>query len=145
MKKIKVKYFTDFTEEQKIIKIKKGDWIDLRCACDIDLIKGVYYEIPLGVGIKMPKNYEAIVAPRSSLYKKYGIISANSLGVIDNSYCGDNDQWHFLCIATKNTTVHKGDRICQFRIQKSMGDIKIKEVKKLKNKNRGGIGSTGVK
>lgn len=119
--------------------------MDLRAAVDVELKAGEYKAIPLGVAMELPVGYEAHVAPRSSTYKNYGIKAANSFGIIDNSYCGDNDQWHFLAVADRDTVIHKNDRICQFRLVKRMGEIEFKEVKHLGNPNRGGIGSTGVK
>lgn len=123
--------------------IEKGDWIDLRSRVTIDLATGNYYEIPLGVAMKLPDGYEAIVAPRSSTFKKWGIIQTNSVGIIDNSYCGDNDEWKLPVIATRKTTIHAGDRICQFRIQKKMTKPTFKTVSHLSDKDRGGFGSTG--
>ena len=87
---IKIKYFSDI---QPIEKIAIGDWVDLRSAEDIDLDAGDFAIIKLGVGMKLPEGYEAHVVPRSSTYKKWGIIQTNSVGIIDNSYSGDNDQW----------------------------------------------------
>ena len=138
--KIKVKYFTDI---EPLEKIDKGDWIDLRAAADVTLKKGEYALIPLGVGMILPKGYEAHVAPRSSTYKHFKIILANSMGIIDNCYCGDNDQWHFPAIALEDTVIHKNDRICQFRIVEKQPPIEFETVKKLGDVDRGGLGSTG--
>lgn len=138
--KIKVKYFTDI---EPLEKIDKGDWIDLRAAADVTLKKGKYALIPLGVGMILPKGYEAHVAPRSSTYKHFKIILANSMGVIDNCYCGDKDQWHFPAVALKDTVIHKNDRICQFRIVKKQPPIEFETVEKLGDVDRGGLGSTG--
>ena len=138
--KIKVKYFADI---EPLEKIDKGDWIDLRAAADITLKKGEYALIPLGVGMILPKGYEAHVAPRSSTYKHFKIILANSMGIIDNCYCGDNDQWHFPAIALEDTVIHKNDRICQFRIVEKQPPIEFETVKKLGDVDRGGLGSTG--
>lgn len=140
MEQIRIKYLTDIP---KIERIKQGDWIDLRCAMDVTIERGMYMLIPLGVAIELPKGYEAIVAPRSSTPKKYGILLANSIGIIDESYCGDNDQWHFPAYAMRDTTIPKGERICQFRIIKHQPEIEIVEVEELGNPDRGGIGSTG--
>jgi dUTP pyrophosphatase len=120
-----------------------GDWIDLRAAEDTELLAGEYKAIPLGVAIELPKGYEAIVAPRSSTFKNYGVLMANSIGVIDESYKGDNDEWHFLAYATRDTVIHARDRICQFRIVKHQPKVFMKWVEHLGNKDRGGIGSTG--
>ena len=138
--KIKVKYFADI---EPLEKIDKGDWIDLRAAADVTLKKGEYALIPLGVGMILPKGYEAHVAPRSSTYKHFKIILANSMGIIDNCYCGDNDQWHFPAIALENTVIHKNDRICQFRIVEKQPLIEFETVHKLGDVDRGGLGSTG--
>ena len=138
--KIKVKYFADI---EPLEKIDKGDWIDLRAAADVTLKKGEYALIPLGVGMILPKGYEAHVAPRSSTYKHFKIILANSMGIIDNCYCGDNDQWHFTAIALEDTVIHKNDRICQFRIVEKQPPIEFETVKKLGDVDRGGLGSTG--
>ena len=138
--KIKVKYFADI---EPLEKIDKGDWIDLRAAADVTLKKGEYALIPLGVGMILPKGYEAHVAPRSSTYKHFKIILANSMGIIDNCYCGNNDQWHFPAIALEDTVIHKNDRICQFRIVEKQPPIEFETVKKLGDVDRGGLGSTG--
>lgn len=141
-KKIKIKYrYPDITH---IEKISKGDWIDLRAASDIHLKKGEFKLIDLGVAMQLPKGYEAIVVPRSSTYKNFKIILANSQGVIDNSYCGSEDYWKFPAIALDDTVIHKNDRICQFRIQKIQPKIRFITVHGLDNANRGGIGSTGI-
>lgn len=141
MLEIKVKYFTDI-EPIKFIE-NKSDWYDLRCAEDIEIKKGEFKLIPLGVAIELPKGYEAIVAPRSSTYKNYGIIQANSIGIFDETYCGDNDQWFMPAIAMRDTIIHKNDRVCQFRILAHQPSHKISTVAHLNNKDRGGIGSTG--
>lgn len=140
---IKVKYHDHSIE--KIKKIDVGDWLDLRAAETINMKQGEYYLISLGVSMQLPKGYEAHVAPRSSTFKNFGIICANSFGIIDESYCGDNDIWRFPAIALRDTTIQKGDRICQFRIVRKMPDVKLIEVDSLGNPDRGGIGSTGTK
>ena len=139
--KIKVKYHTDI---DRIQKINIGDWIDLRASEDIELKNGEFKIIPLGVSMQLPKGYEALVVPRSSTFKNFGIISANSIGVIDNSYCGDNDIWKFPAIALRDTVIKKNERICQFRIIANQPKLKVEEVLVLDNADRGGIGSTGV-
>ena len=141
MLEIKIKYFTDI-EPIKFIE-NKSDWYDLRVAENTTLKAGDFKLIPLGVAIELPKGYEAIVAPRSSTFKNFGIIQANSIGVIDESYCGDNDQWFFPAIALRDTVINKNDRICQFRIIEHQPTHKITTVTKLAGKDRGGIGSTG--
>lgn len=142
MKKIQIKYFDK--EIDKVEKISKGDLIDLRSAETIELKKGEFHLIPLGVGMKLPNGYKANLYPRSSTYKKFGIIMANSVGQIDNSYSGDNDQWMFAAVALRDTIIHKNDRICQFEIQKIQPEIEFEEVDYLDENSRGGIGSTGV-
>lgn len=139
--KIKVKYFTDIEE---LKKVAVGDWVDLRAAKDVCLFEGQYMAIPLGVAMELPEGYEAIVAPRSSTFKNFGLLMTNSIGVIDNSYCGDDDQWHFPAYATKDIFIQKGDRICQFRIIKNQPELEFETVDKLGNQSRGGFGSTGT-
>lgn len=141
MLEIKVKYFTDI-EPIKFIE-NKSDWYDLRSAEDVELKSGEFKLIKLGVAIQLPAGYEAIVAPRSSTFKNYGIIQASSIGVIDESYCGDNDQWMLPAIALRDTVIHKNDRICQFRIIAHQPQHIITTVSKLEGADRGGIGSTG--
>lgn len=141
--KLKVKYFDK--EIEKIKKINKGDWIDLRSATDIFLTKGQFALIPLGVGMILPEGYEAHIAPRSSTFKNWKILQVNSVGVVDNSYSGDTDQWMMPVYATEDTEIKKNDRICQFRIIEKMPELEIEEVEHLNDKSRGGFGSTGQK
>ncbi|MBR5874836.1 MAG: deoxyuridine 5'-triphosphate nucleotidohydrolase [Oscillospiraceae bacterium] len=138
---IKIKYLADGTE--KIALISKGDWIDLRAAETVELKTGDYKLIPLGVAMELPHGYEGWVAPRSSTFKNFGIIQTNSMGIIDNSYCGDNDQWHFPAFALRDTVIPKNSRICQFRIVENQPQIELVTVEHLGNADRGGIGSTG--
>lgn len=142
MERIKIKYHADI---EKLKMIECGDWCDLRAAEDYELKAGEYKLLSLGVSMQLPNGYEAHVLPRSSTFKNFGIILANSMGVIDNSYSGDNDIWRFPAIALRDTTIKKGDRICQFRIMKKMPDVEFLEVETLGNSDRGGIGSTGTK
>jgi dUTP pyrophosphatase len=95
--------------------------------------------------MELPEGYEAHILPRSSTFKKFGIILSNSEGIIDNSFRGDNDIWGFPAIALRPTTIYRGDRICQFRIVKKQPQVEFEEVESLGNDNRGGFGSTGVK
>ena len=141
-KTILIKYFTDGIKP--LNKKEIGDWIDLRAAEDVELKKGEFRLIPLGVGMKLPKGYEANIVPRSSTYKNFKIIQTNSFAVIDNSYSGNDDQWMFPALAIEDTVIHKNDRICQFRINKIQNNIEFKTVDKLDERNRGGIGSSGV-
>lgn len=138
---IKIKYLTDI---EKIEKIKVGDMIDLRCAEDIEMHKGEFKLIPLGVAMELPEGYEAHVYPRSSTFKKHKILLSNSVGVIDCSYNGDGDQWQFPAYAMEDTFIPKNTRICQFRIFENQPNIELVEVESLGNENRGGIGSTGL-
>ena len=126
---IKVKYFTDIEPLQQI---EGGDWIDLRAAEDIVMKQGEFKLIPLGIAMELPKGYEAHVIPRSSTFKNFGLLQTNSCGLIDESYCGDNDQWF-----------HVNDRICQFRIMEHQPQILFEETEKLDGKDRGGFGTTG--
>ena len=139
---IKIKYFNDIEE---IGKIEVGDWIDLRAAEDVELKAGEFKMFRLGVAMQLPAGYEAIVAPRSSTFRKYGIILVNSIGVIDESYCGDNDEWQYLAYAMRDTKIPKNERICQFRILPHQPAFKLTKVETLGNANRGGIGSTDRK
>ena len=141
METIKIKYFDK--EIDKIEKINKGDLIDLRAAETVEMKKGDFKLIKLGVGMKLPDGYKANMYPRSSTYKNFGIILANSVGQIDNSYSGDSDEWKFPAIALRDTVIHKNDRICQFEIQKIQPEITFEEVEHLDEESRGGIGSTG--
>lgn len=140
-KRIKVKYFVKGLDPLE--KINVGDWIDLRAGETVSLKKGDYYLIRLGVGMILPEGYEALVLPRSSTPYKFGIMVANSMGVIDNSYCGDADEWRFPAIALRDTVIHKGDRIAQFRIVENQPKLVFQTVTALKANSRGGIGSTG--
>ena len=143
-KKIKIKYFDlDQLYYHKIGKIDKGDWIDLRSAETVELKAGEYKLIPLGVGMVLPDGYEAHVLPRSSTPKNFGVIMANNMGVIDNSYSGDADEWKFPAVAIRDTVINKGDRIAQFRIVRNQPTLQFEIVDKLNDISRGGIGSTG--
>lgn len=143
---IKVKYFNDADGHSvaPLEKIEKGDWIDVRSNKNISLHKGDFIMIPLGIGMKLPDGYEAHLVPRSSTFKKWGIIQTNSIGVIDNSYSGDNDQWMMPVYATRDTFIMKNDRIAQFRIVEKQPMIGFERVDKLDDVDRGGFGSTGT-
>ena len=142
METIKIKYFTDKIDKLTYID-GKSDWIDLRAAEDVILSEGEFKLIPLGVGMELPKGYEAHVVPRSSTFKNFGIIQTNHQGVIDSSYCGDNDQWFMPVYALRDTQIHVNDRICQFRIMENQPKIFFDEVEHLSHPDRGGHGSTG--
>ena len=139
---IRIKYFTN--QIDKLAKITRGDWIDLRSAETIELKAGDFKLIPLGVAMQLPEGYEAHIAPRSSTFKNWGILQTNSIGIIDNSYCGDNDQWLMPVYATRDTIINQNDRICQFRIVANQPSIEFTEVDSLGSQDRGGVGSTGV-
>lgn len=142
---IKVKYFSDVVKRIEHIGGKdRSNWIDLRSAEDVCLKAGESRCIKLGVGIKLPDGYEAHIVPRSSTFSNYGIIQTNHIGVIDGSYCGDNDQWMMSVYATRDCKINVNDRICQFRIVEIQPDFDVTEVDKLEDTSRGGFGSTGV-
>lgn len=176
--KIKIKLF-EGAQMPEIIS--KGDWIDLRANENVELkmpqahvqrkkvkdgqvidrYRNVSVDnilIPLGIAMELPKGYEAHVLPRSGTYNKFGIILANSQGIIDNTYCGDNDEWKFNAIALKDVHIEQGDRICQFRVELSQkatvwqkikwlftNKIEFVQVDSLENNNRGGFNSTGTR
>ena len=143
-KTIKVKYIAHNGQQVKPIRIiDQGDWIDLRAAVDVTMRAGEYRMIPLGVAIQLPEGYEALVVPRSSAFKNFRILQANGIGVIDESYCGDADEWHQLAYAVADTEIKRNDRICQFRIVENQPKIRFDEVKFLEGEDRGGFGSTG--
>lgn len=139
---IRIKYF--HPEMEKLTYIDgKSDWIDLRCAQPTELHAGDFCLVPLGVAMQLPEGYEAHVVPRSSTFKKWGLLQVNSMGVIDGSYCGDNDEWKMPVYATRDTVLEFGDRICQFRIMRNQPKIVFEEVDHLEGADRGGFGSTG--
>lgn len=140
MNTIKVRYHADI---YPLEKTDTGDWIDLRAAEDVDMKAGDFKLISLGVSMQLPPMYEALIVPRSSTFKYWGIIQTNHCGVIDNSYCGDNDVWMFPALATRDVLIEKNSRICQFRIQKKMDDVSFETVEQLENTDRGGVGSSG--
>lgn len=143
---VKVKYFNNYWGLPEIRKIPAGDWIDLRYASPLNknIAAGGYYELPLGIGMILPKGYEAHIALRSSTFKTWGFLHTGGISIIDNSYCGDLDEWRLPVFATKNTLLRAGSRICQFRIVKNQPRIEFITVKKLRYESRGGIGSTGT-
>lgn len=139
---VKIKYHTDILP---IEVLDKGDWIDLRAAEDVEMQAGDYKLISLGVSMKLPEGYEAHIVPRSSTFKNWGIIQGNHMGVIDNSYSGNNDIWRFPAIAMRDTKICKNDRICQFRIEKKQPRFCWIPVDELDDEDRGGFGSSGVR
>ena len=142
MEKIKIKYHTNEIEKLRYID-GKSDWIDLRAAEDVELKAGEFKLISLGVSMELPKGYEAHIVPRSSTFKTWGIIQTNSMGIVDESYRGDSDIWKMPVYATRDTIIHKNDRICQFRIMEHQPAIEFEEVNHLNGEERGGFGSTG--
>ena len=140
--KLQIKYHNE--EIEKIKKIDKGDWIDLRAAEKVELKQGDFALISLGVSMKLPDGYEAHLAPRSSTFKTWGIIQTNSIGVVDNSYSGNNDIWKMPVYATRDTVINVNDRVCQFRIMPKMPVLDVEEVDNLEGPDRGGFASTGT-
>ncbi len=142
METIQIQYLNDEIERLDYID-GKSDWIDLRSAEDVTLKSGEFRLIHLGVAMKLPDGYEAHIVPRSSTFKNFGVIQTNHCGIIDQSYCGPNDFWRMPVLAMRDTTIHKNDRICQFRIVKNQPRINFQEVSALEGADRGGFGSTG--
>lgn len=138
---IKIKYFSEAAKP--LSQAHPNEWVDLRCAEDTELKAGERKLVSTGVAMQLPEGYEAIVAPRSSSFKNYGFMLANNIGVIDNKYCGDNDIWYLNVYPTRDVVIPAGERIAEFRIQKTQGDINFIEVESLGNEDRGGFGSTG--
>lgn len=141
--KIEIKYHSDKIEKLRYID-GKSDWIDLRAAEDVEMKAGEFKLINLGISVKLPEGYEMIIAPRSSTYKNFGIIQTNSIGIIDESYCGDDDILRMPVKADRDTVIKTNDRICQFRIIKHQPKLTFEEVEHLDSNNRGGFGSTGI-
>ena len=139
---LKVKYFSPLDMKLEYVD-GKSDWIDLRSAVDVELATGDFMLIPLGIAMKIPAGYEAHIVPRSSTFKNYGILQTNGIGIIDESYSGDNDQWMMPVFATRPTKICKGDRICQFRLFKHQLELEFTAVDYLDGPDRGGFGSTG--
>ena len=140
MEKIQILYHSK--EKEKVEKISKGDWIDLRAAEEVHLKKGEYTLISLGVSMKLPEGYEVHIAPRSSTFKNFGLIQTNGIGIVDGSYCSEKDIYKMPVLAVRDTVVHINDRICQFRIVKNQPEICFEEVEHLDGPERGGFGST---
>ena len=141
---LKVRYHEEiYGELPKLRKLEQGDWIDLYSAEDVDMSKDEFRLLSLGVSMELPAGYEAHIATRSSTFKTWGVLMANSHGIIDESYKGDNDIWKFPALAMRDTHIAKGDRICQFRLVKKMEEVNVVVVSELHNPDRGGLGSTG--
>ena len=142
METLKIRYLSDKIEKLRFID-GKSDWIDLRSAEEVEMKAGEARLISLGIAVQLPKGYEAHVVPRSSTFKNFGLIQTNHMGVIDESYCGDNDEWRLPVMAVRDTCIHVNDRICQFRIMKHQPELKFEEVDHLDGCDRGGFGTTG--
>lgn len=140
---IRIRYHSDEIKKLQYID-GKSDWIDLRSAEHVILKKGEFRLISLGVSMQLPEGYEAVIVPRSSTYLNFGIIQTNHMGVVDETYCGDDDVWMMPVLAVRDTEISVNDRICQFRIQKHQPAVSFEEVEHLGNENRGGVGSTGT-
>lgn len=160
---MKIRYKAPYNLEVR----EEGDWIDLRATENVTLqapkIEDGFcifpekpYMIPLGIAMDLPDWLEGSVLPRSSTPKTWGIIMANNEAVIDHTYRGNNDIWHFPAYALRNGEIKKGDRICQFRLQLSQkanvwqklrwlftNKIEFEKVDVLTNNNRGGFGKSG--
>ena len=143
MVSIKVRYISKEIEKLRYID-GKSDWVDLRSAEDVDLKAGESRLIRLGIAVELPEGYEAHIVPRSSTYRNFGIIQTNHMGVVDHSYCGDNDEWMYPVLAMRDTHISINDRICQFRIMENQPALSFEEVEHLTGKERGGFGSTGI-
>lgn len=142
METLKIRYLSDKIEKLRFID-GKSDWIDLRSAEEVSMKAGEAHLISLGIAVQLPKGYEAHVVPRSSTFKNFGLIQTNHMGVIDESYCGDHDEWKVPVMAVRDTCIHVNDRICQFRIMKHQPELKFEEVEHLDGCDRGGFGTTG--
>ncbi|MCQ2421485.1 MAG: deoxyuridine 5'-triphosphate nucleotidohydrolase [Lachnospiraceae bacterium] len=140
---IKIRYISDKIEKLRYVD-GVSDWIDLRSAEDVDLKAGEFRLIRLGIAVMLPEGYEAHIVPRSSTYKNFGIIQTNHMGVVDHSYCGDEDEWRFPVLAMRDTHISVNDRICQFRVMENQPQLVFEEVEHLSAKSRGGFGTTGI-
>ena len=141
---VKIRYISKEIEKLRYID-GKSDWIDLRCAEEVDLKAGESRLIRLGICVELPEGYEAHIVPRSSTYRNFGIIQTNHMGVVDHSYCGDEDEWKYPVLAMRDTHLSVNDRICQFRIMEHQPAFDFVEVEKLGENDRGGFGSTGIR
>lgn len=138
---IRIKYYPN---SPHLEQTERGDWVDTFVYEDITMKAGDFKYIPLGFSCQLPRGYEAYLEPRSSTFKRWGLQMANEMGIFDESFCGNDDQWMFPAIATRDVTIPKGTRICQFRIQKHQPKLIFEEVDDLGNQNRGGWGSSGA-
>ena len=140
--KIKIKYHVKELEKLRYID-GKSDWIDLRVAEEVKMKAGEFRLISMGISVELPKGYEMWILPRSSAFKNFGVIQTNAMGVVDDSFCGDNDIIHMPILAMRDTEMHINDRIGQFRIAKHQAEIHFVEVEHLNHADRGGFGTTG--
>ena len=143
METLKIRYISKEIEKLRYID-GVSDWIDLRCAEEVEMKQGEWRLIRLGIAVELPKGYEAHIVPRSSTFRNFGIIQTNHMGVVDHSYCGDEDEWKYPVLAMRDTVIHVNDRICQFRIMKNQPKLVFEEVEHLGGESRGGFGTTGV-
>lgn len=141
-----IKVFYKSADQTRLSYNPKGDWVDLYSAEDVVLAAGSFKLIDLGVVIQLPYNHEAHIVPRGSTFKTWGILQTNSMGIVDESYCGPDDWWKFPAYATKDTEIRKGDKICQFRAVEKMRRWQMTEIIDApKGESRGGFGSSGTK
>jgi len=140
--KLKIKYHVKELEKLRYID-GKSDWIDLRVAENVSMKQGEYRLISMGISVEIPKGYEMFIVPRSSAYKNFGILQTNAMGVVDESFCGDNDIIHMPILAMRDTEIHINDRIGQFRLMPHQPEVHFIEVDHLDNEDRGGFGTTG--
>ncbi len=140
--KLKIKYHVKELEKLRYID-GKSDWIDLRVAENVSMKQGEYRLISMGISVEIPKGYEMLIVPRSSAYKNFGILQTNAMGVVDESFCGDNDIIHMPILAMRDTEIHINDRIGQFRLMPHQPEVHFIEVDHLDNEDRGGFGTTG--
>ena len=140
--KLKIKYHVKELEKLRYID-GKSDWIDLRAAENVSMKQGEYRLISMGISVEIPKGYEMLIVPRSSAYKNFGILQTNAMGVVDESFCGDNDIIHMPILAMRDTEIHINDRIGQFRLMPHQPEVHFIEVDHLDNEDRGGFGTTG--
>ena len=140
--KLKIKYHVKELEKLRYID-GKSDWIDLRVAENVSMKQGEYRLISMGISVEIPKGYEMLIVPRSSAFKNFGILQTNAMGVVDESFCGDNDIIHMPILAMRDTEIHINDRIGQFRLMPHQPEVHFIEVDHLDNEDRGGFGTTG--
>lgn len=143
MLELKIRYISDEIEKLRYID-GVSDWIDLRSAEEVVLKQGESRLIRLGIAVELPEGYEAHIVPRSSTFRNFGIIQTNHMGVVDHSYCGDEDEWKYPVLAMRDTVIHVNDRICQFRIMQNQPKLTFTEVEHLGGASRGGFGTTGI-